>query len=41
MTTDQLEKHINKIEESYEFFLAYAAQGVSAEHQRGPDSQLM
>ena len=41
LTTDQLEKHINKIEESYEFFLAYAAQGVSAEHQRGPDSQLM
>ena len=27
MTADELRKHIDTIEESYEFFLAYAAQG--------------
>ena len=29
MTSDELKGHIDVIEESYEFFLAYAAQGVS------------
>ena len=29
MTYDELKGHIDVIEESYEFFLAYAAQGVS------------
>ena len=29
MTVDELRKHIDTIEESYEFFLAYAAQGLS------------
>ena len=29
VTSDDLKKHIDTIEETYEFFLAYAAQGVS------------
>jgi len=29
VTSDELKGHIDVIEESYEFFLAYAAQGVS------------
>ena len=29
MTSDELKEHIDTIEEAYEFFLAYAAQGVS------------
>ena len=29
MTSDELQQHIDTIEETYEFFLAYAAQGVS------------
>ena len=29
VTSDELKEHIDTIEESYEFFLAYAAQGVS------------
>ena len=29
VTSDELQKHIDTIEETYEFFLAYAAQGVS------------
>ena len=29
MTSDELKEHIDTIEETYEFFLAYAAQGVS------------
>ena len=29
MTADELKGHIDVIEESYEFFLAYAAQGVA------------
>ncbi|HIF07775.1 MAG TPA: hypothetical protein EYQ64_12730 [Gemmatimonadetes bacterium] len=29
MTSDELKEHIDAIEESYEFFLGYAAQGVS------------
>ena len=29
MTSDELQKHIDTIEEAYEFFLGYAAQGVS------------
>ena len=39
MTVDQLEKHIDKIEASYEFFLAYAAQGVTG--AREPNGELM
>ena len=31
MTADELRKHIDTIEESYEFFLAYAAQGLSGD----------
>ena len=31
MTRDELKNRIDTIEESYEFFLAYAAQGVSGE----------
>ncbi len=31
MTADELRKHIHTIEESYEFFLAYAAQGLSGD----------
>ena len=29
VTSDELKEHIDTIEEAYEFFLAYAAQGVS------------
>ncbi len=29
VTSDELQEHIDTIEEAYEFFLAYAAQGVS------------
>jgi hypothetical protein len=29
VTSDELKEHIDTIEETYEFFLAYAAQGVS------------
>jgi hypothetical protein len=29
VTSDELQEHIDTIEETYEFFLAYAAQGVS------------
>ena len=29
VTSDELQQHIDTIEETYEFFLAYAAQGVS------------
>ena len=29
MTSDELQEHIDTIEEAYEFFLGYAAQGVS------------
>ncbi len=29
MTSDELKEHIDTIEETYEYFLAYAAQGVS------------
>ena len=39
MTIAKLEKHIDKIEESYEFFLAYAAQGVSGDQE--PNSDLV
>ncbi len=31
MTIDDLRKHIDTIEESYEYFLAYAAQGLSGD----------
>ncbi len=31
VTADELRKHIDTIEESYEFFLAYAAQGLSGD----------
>jgi hypothetical protein len=39
VTIAKLEKHIDKIEESYEFFLAYAAQGVSGDQE--PNSDLV
>jgi hypothetical protein len=39
VTVAKLEKHIDKIEESYEFFLAYAAQGVSGDQE--PNSDLV
>ena len=39
MTIAKLEKHIDKVEESYEFFLAYAAQGVSGDQE--PNSDLV
>ena len=39
MTIAKLAKHIDKIEESYEFFLAYAAQGVSGDQE--PNSDLV
>ncbi|HAW90300.1 MAG TPA: hypothetical protein DCX61_06525, partial [Gemmatimonadetes bacterium] len=29
VTSDELKEHIDTIEEAYEFFLGYAAQGVS------------
>ena len=31
MTVDDLRRHIDTIEESYEFFLAYAAQGLTGD----------
>ncbi len=37
MTRDELQKRIDAIEESYEFFLAYAARGVSGET---PDDEV-
>jgi len=39
VTIAKLAKHIDKIEESYEFFLAYAAQGVSGDQE--PNSDLV
>ena len=39
MTIAKLAKHIDKIEESYEFFLAYAAQGVCGDQE--PNSDLV
>jgi|TARA_B110000263_G_scaffold240306_1_gene243374 hypothetical protein len=39
VTVAKLEKHIDKIEESYEFFLAYAAQGTSGDQE--PNSDLV
>ncbi len=40
MNRGELEKHIDSIEESYEFFLAYAAQGVSGDEASRSDGQL-
>jgi len=39
VTIAKLAKHIDKIEESYEFFLAYAAKGVSGDQE--PNSDLV
>ena len=35
-----LQARVDAIEESYEFFLAYAAQGVSGEQESGPAGQV-
>ncbi len=40
MTVDDLRRHIDTIEESYEFFLAYAAQGLSGDSVSGSGGEL-
>lgn len=40
MTRAQLKKQIEAIEESYEFFLAYAAQGATGEAAERSDGQV-
>ena len=40
MTADELKGHIDVIEESYEFFLAYAAQGVAGSSGSGISGEL-
>ncbi len=40
MTVDDLRKHIDTIEESYEFFLAYAAQGLSGDGSSASGGEL-
>jgi hypothetical protein len=40
LNRDQLAKCIDAIEESYEFFLAYAAQGVSGDEASRSEAQL-
>lgn len=40
MTIDHLKKHIDTIEESYEFFLAYAAQGLSGDGSSASGGEL-
>lgn len=37
---DDIKARIDAVEESYEFFLAYAAQGVSGEQAAGPGGQV-
>ena len=39
-TADELQARIDAIEESYEFFLAYAAQGVAGEQNPQSSSQI-
>ena len=39
-TADELQARINAIEESYEFFLAYAAQGVAGEQAAKSSGQV-
>ena len=39
-TADELQTRIDAIEESYEFFLAYAAQGVAGEQASQSSSQI-
>ena len=39
-TSDELKAHIDTVEESYEFFLAYAAQGVSGEQASKSSGQV-
>jgi hypothetical protein len=39
-TADELQARIDAIEESYEFFLAYAAQGVAGEQDSQSSSQI-
>ena len=39
-TTDELQARIDAIEESYEFFLAYAAQGVSGDQATKSSAQV-
>ncbi len=40
VTVDDLRKHIDTIEESYEFFLAYAAQGLSGDGSSASGGEL-
>ena len=40
MTRDELKTRIDAIEESYEFFLAYAAQGISASQAHQSEGQV-
>ena len=40
MTIDDLRKHIDTIEESYEYFLAYAAQGLSGDGASASGGEL-
>lgn len=39
-TAGELQARVDTIEESYEFFLAYAAQGVPGEQAAGPTGQV-
>ena len=41
LTRDELKKRIDAIEESYEFFLAYAARGVSGEQSDDEARQFL
>lgn len=40
LTRDDLKKRIDTVEESYEFFLAYAAQGLSGQGTSGSEVQV-
>lgn len=40
MTVEDLRKHIDTIEESYEFFLAYAAQGLTGQDSSATGGEL-
>ena len=40
MTRDELKKRIDAVEEGYEYFLAYAAQGLSGAADGAPETQI-
>jgi hypothetical protein len=40
LTRDELKKRIDTVEESYEFFLAYAAQGLTGQGTSGSEVQV-